>query len=150
MVSGAIFSYPKPSKDLRPISQSWSMAEPSAEDERQIFAEPARIPEDFRPKIPSLVWVALLDQAPRESLLSTWSAQDLASVWVADDEILAKLEEVIPEKKKVRIHEYAAKLKPSRQSPIMNDLVKEALELFKNRGAVDESQQSDESQQQAA
>jgi len=102
------------------------------QDETLLMSNPNLITGPMRRQVPSLVWVALLPKAEREKLLQKVSAQNLAEVWIAPEPALKLLLEVLPEKKRELLKDYAKKMTPVRGLPLVATLTNSALDILEN------------------
>jgi len=136
----ALQSEPSKAKPTKPTAKSQprsfenkpSWGEMSLEDESSVFQQPDMVPETLRPFVKSLLWLAQKDQSFVEQTLSKYDARALASAWIGPQEVLAKLEAALPEKKRKLLLTYASKTHASRQSSAYMALVEEG---FKNEAA---------------
>lgn len=87
----------------------------SIEEEKEILAM-SELSWQQKMQIPSLGWLAEFEGQRIEEILSAFSAQDLASAWVAPDHVIEKLKGHIPEKKYQLITSYGEKIPASRES----------------------------------
>ena len=99
----------------------------SFDDEMAILQSPSMIPETLKSSMRSLVWLALKPLEERQKALADWSAEELASAWVAAPAVLAKLSEALPEKKKQMLTSYLATTRAGRDSDVFKGLVEEGL-----------------------
>lgn len=120
---------PAVSQSIRELRPPIEIGAISVDDELALLENPALVPVSLRENVPSLVWIALLDREKREQMLATISAQNLAEVWIGPKAVLSRLEDVIPEKKRQLILDYQRQIAPSRESPTMRFLVKQALKV---------------------
>ncbi|WP_413287619.1 hypothetical protein [Bdellovibrio sp. HCB337] len=105
------------------------------QDEMLLMTNPEMITGAMRRQVPTLVWVALLPKADREKLLQKVSAQNLAEVWLGPAQTLQLLLEVLPEKKRELLKDYAKKVTPSRDLPLVATLANSALDVFEKAAA---------------
>lgn len=111
----------------RRLEQSQRIGLVTLEDENTILHNPNLLPERMRRGVRSLVWLALKPFEERQRVLADWSAEDLASAWSSTPEILARLDEALPEKKKQMLQSFLASVTPSRASDVFSALVEEGL-----------------------
>lgn len=97
----------------------------SIDDEMQLFNAPEEVPNELRPQVKSLVWLAHKDAAFVKECLSKWDAKALAEAWIGPEPVLAQLEKQMPEKKLTLMKDYLTKVKPSRRSPVFLSLAQE-------------------------
>jgi hypothetical protein len=99
----------------------------TVEDEDYLFENPSVIRASQRSRIPSFVWLALLEQAKRQEILGQYSAEDLAQAWVGSAQILKIIEESLPEKKREMLNGYRERTTPSRQHWVLAEICNQAL-----------------------
>ena len=126
----AAISQPVASSKVRVVTQSMDITSLSAQDELQLWENPAFVPPALRNGIASLVWVAKLGDRDRQTLLAGYSARDLASVWLGPVPVLAIIENTLPEKKRTLVAKYRNMLTPSRDNQTMRDLVDKACAIL--------------------
>ncbi len=115
---------PSPARIL-PVSADFG--DPSIEDEVSLFNNPDVVPEELRPRVRSLVWLALRDDALIAEALAGFDARSLAQAWIGPAEVLARLEKCVNPSKLEILKEYALKQEPSRRSPQFTQLVQAGL-----------------------
>lgn len=103
------------------------IGELSADDENTILHNPGLVPDDMRQELKSLVWLALKPFEVRQKALTEYSAEELAGAWSGTPEVLARLAEALPEKKKQMLDSYLATVQPDRRSDTFKALVAEGL-----------------------
>lgn len=121
----------KPSRK-RTLKGTTRFGELSLEDEEAILKMPSMVPDALRAGMSSLVWLALRSLEARQKALTDWSAEDLAEAWVGTPDVLAKLAEALPEKKRLMLESYVAggRSKANRQSDCYRALVQAGLKDF--------------------
>lgn len=117
---------------LRKLPVQLGISTLTEQDELLLMSNPDMITGPMRRQVPSLVWVALLPKPEREKLLQKVSAQNLAEVWIAPAQALASILEVLPEKKRELLKDYAKKIIPSRELPLVTTLSNSALDIFES------------------
>jgi hypothetical protein len=117
----------RPESPARAFKSQVSIGELTLEDEMLLFQTPDLAPVGLRHQIRSLVWLAHRDQETIKKVLAKFDARSLASVWVAPEAVLKKLEQHVPEKKLKLLLTYRQKENPTRQSPTFEALVEEGL-----------------------
>lgn len=117
---------------LRKLPVQLGISSLSDQDEMLLMSNPEMITGVMRRQVPTLVWVALLPKTDREKLLQKVSAQNLAEVWVGPVQALQLLLEALPEKKRELLKDYAKKVTPSRELPLVASLANSALDIFEN------------------
>lgn len=120
-----IFPESKPRVLPRPVT----FGDISFEDEIEIFNDPSLIPQELRKHIPSLVWLAQKDKNFIEQKFEKLDAKFLAAAWFAAPDILAQLEQCIPEKKLLLLKSYINSVPPSKSSSAFQFLFKLGLEV---------------------
>lgn len=116
-----------PQSKLRMLTIKGSWGELKEEDEKQIHINPDLVPRDMRGQIKSLVWLNLLPDERIKEKLERLDAQSLASAWVGPEEMLARLENLLPEKKKALLQGYRSRVTAQRESPAFVWLWEESL-----------------------
>lgn len=113
----------------------------SLDDESQLIAINGLELED-KGRIRSLAWILEMHQDEQEKLLKQLSAQNLAEAWVGPQDVLDKLESVLPEKKLKMLKSYQKRVSSSRYSESFSYLFEASLDYLKNRseeeGTLDE------------
>lgn len=87
---------------------------------------------DFETKeqVPSLGWLLELSDEKAKEILSSFSATDLATAWVAPTHVLEKLRSHIPEKKWNLMASYQENIKPRRESPVFMEIHKRTMQAL--------------------
>jgi hypothetical protein len=80
------------------------------------WSSPEPISVDVKSKIVSLGWLLELPEQMAIEIFRSFSAKELASAWTGPDEVLKRLEVLIPEKKRELIQSYLSQTKPTRES----------------------------------
>jgi hypothetical protein len=114
-----------PQSAPRQIEAATNWGRVTEADEETLFHNPDLIPEPMQSSVASLVWLARKDSPEIKKALEKYDARSLASAWVGPSEVLAKLEQNLPEKKAKLLQTYRERTTPSRQSPVFQALVKE-------------------------
>ncbi|MGZ3745381.1 MAG: hypothetical protein ACXWRA_16380, partial [Pseudobdellovibrionaceae bacterium] len=115
---------------LRALPAQLGINSLTEQDELVLMENPEIVTGSLRRQLPSLVWVALLPKPEREKLLQKIPAQSLAEVWVGPQKALQLILEVLPEKKRELLHDYAKKIEPMRESPLVLSLSNSAHDIF--------------------
>jgi len=118
-------SYPKSTLRQLHTAQHWGHL--SEADENALYQNPNLIPDEMKPTIQSLVWLAQKDVGFIKTTLEKYDARSLASAWVGPTEVLEKLEKTLPEKKVRLLQTYKSKIPATRDSEVYQSLVKEGL-----------------------
>jgi hypothetical protein len=118
-------SYPKSSLRELQLTQHWGHL--SEADENTLYQNPNLIPDEIKPTIQSLVWLAQKDTNYIKTTLEKYDARSLASAWIGPREVLEKLEKTLPEKKVRLLQTYKTKVPATRDSEAYQSLVKEGL-----------------------
>jgi hypothetical protein len=79
--------------------------------------------EDMRPQLKSLVWLSLRPLEYRKMVLAQYSAEQLAEAWIGSPEVLARLMEALPEKKRLMLEGYLKTTTVSKKSSVYLRLV---------------------------
>jgi|GEM_PF-3905135 len=114
----------KQASELRVLPASWSKQDLTAEDELFLLSHADEVPFGSRELMPSWVWVALLPDPESKQLLTNYSASDLAGAWVGCNEVLSKIELLIPHQKMEMIKDYRTTMAGSWSSPVLADLTR--------------------------
>lgn len=128
--AGRALAIPQIRSNKRNLPLQLEIESLTEDDELLLFHEPHLITPEVAKKLPSLVWVALLPSEERSKIVNAVSAQALAETWIGPAEVLAKIEEVIPEKKKPLFDEYRSKVQPRRSSPWMKVMTDAAIPVL--------------------
>jgi hypothetical protein len=111
----------------RVLPKQIEISQLNSEDEDLLFSQPDVLAPSLRHQFPSLVWVALLPTAERTEALEEMSAQSLAEIWSGPEQVLEKIAQVLPEKKKTLLNEYRKQVRYNRNSPYLKSLSTAAL-----------------------
>jgi hypothetical protein len=111
----------------RPLEVIKRLGDLTPEDEATLLHNPGFVPEAMRSSLKSLAWLALKPFEVRQKALNDWSAEDLASAWIGTPEVLARLAEALPEKKRAVLDSYLGTVAPSRENEVYRALVEEGL-----------------------
>ncbi|MBX3041133.1 MAG: hypothetical protein KF789_10560 [Bdellovibrionaceae bacterium] len=117
----------KKSSTPRALVQQPIWGEMSEAEEMAIYQNPEMVPQDLRPHVKSLAWLAHRDSEFVRAVLSRYDARSLASVWVGPDVVLEKLETALPEKKLKLLKNYRERTTTDRKSGLYLALVEEGL-----------------------
>jgi hypothetical protein len=128
---------PPPTQSARKISAQLRVIDISEADELAILNDPGRIPIEMREHVPSLVWLALVDDKVRTDILSKLSAQQIAQAWIGPQAVKDKVASSIAEKKLRLVQDYATRLPGDRRSEVMKFIVNESL---KSHALIEPSQ----------
>ncbi|MGE5087293.1 MAG: hypothetical protein ACM3MG_13390 [Bacillota bacterium] len=88
----------------------------SVEDEVSLLKNPQVVPVAMRGQIKSLVWLSLLPEEEIRSKLEQVDAKSLASAWVGPEEMLERLESLLPDRKKELLRNYRQRIPAQRDS----------------------------------
>lgn len=114
--------------ELRTLTKRTRFKIRSVEEELQVLAMPNLSPDMAR-DIPTLAWLAELPVDRIRTVLSGFSAQQLAEAWVGPDFVLKKLSDALPEKKLKLVLTYKDKTRPNRENPAFQALCRRGAEL---------------------
>jgi hypothetical protein len=95
----------------------------SLDDEATILHNPSMVPEAMKPYVRSLVWLALNPFEKRQKVLAEFSAEELATAWGGAPEVLSRLSEALPEKKRAMLESYRSTIEVNRKAGTFNKLV---------------------------
>ncbi len=126
-------TFPEKSSQKRELESGFEISDLSLADEIAIFNDVSTIPASFRPQVQSLVWFALLPLEVRQSLTDKINAQSLAQAMIGPTQVLEKVLESLPEKKRSLVAEYSQKTRPGRESSSFRFLVQESLKRFEEK-----------------
>lgn len=118
---------PQKTSEARKLKTLVRWGKITIQDEKDIFDNPKMIPENFKSNIPSLVWLAQKEPTAISQVLNQFDARSLAEAWVGPEEVLAKLEQSLPEKKLKLLQTYKTQTASSRSSPVYMALVQQGL-----------------------
>jgi|GEM_PF-2231665 len=125
-VSVAKFPDRQSAKRVLPFLQQFG--DLSFEDETTILHNPSFVPESMRPQLKSLVWLALRPLDHRQKILVEHSAEALAAAWVGAPEVLARLREALPERKREMLDGYLKVIEVNRKTSVYSKLVEMGLD----------------------
>ncbi|MEO6459392.1 MAG: hypothetical protein ABIO95_02985 [Bdellovibrionota bacterium] len=113
-------------KRILPVIQQFG--ELSPEDETTLLHNPLLVSESLRSHIRSLVWLALKPLDHRQKILSEHSAEALAAAWWGSEEVLARLNEALPEKKRQMLEGYLKVVEINKKTSAFGRLVDAGLD----------------------
>ena len=116
----------------RELPKQIEISQLNAEDEDLLFSQPEVLSPSLRYQFPSLVWVALLPSQAREETLEVMSAQALAEIWGGPEQVLERVSQALPEKKKNLLNEYRKQVRYNRNSPWLKTLSTSALKRMES------------------
>lgn len=125
------FEWPYTPSKLRVLHTQLEVSELSSEDEAMIIQDPSMVPNGYRDNLHSLIWTAMLPQEERDKLLQRIPAQALAEIWIGPEDVLFRLNEVLPPKKQELLKSYLQRTTPSRAHPSMKYLSELSLKRFR-------------------
>lgn len=99
------------------------------EEESEVISLPDISLENMR-QFPSLAWLNKISKESASDILNSYTARQLASVWIAPEEVLSELGELIPQKKRDLMASYQQTLEHDRESLIYEEIVELALEAY--------------------
>lgn len=116
---------PIPSRESPPriLHAVQPLGELSNDDETTILHNPAMVSDLIKPQIRSLVWLAIKPFEFRQNALKEFSAEELASAWAGSPEVLARLLEAIPEKKRPMLNGYIQTVAANKKAYVYTKLV---------------------------
>jgi hypothetical protein len=97
------------------------------EDETTVLHNPAMVPNELRSQIRSLVWLALKPFEFRQKALAEFSSEEIASAWSGSPEVLARLSEALPEKKRLMLEGYLQSIEVNKKAYVYSRLVEAGL-----------------------
>jgi hypothetical protein len=116
-----------PASALRTLSVQGTWGNLKDEDERELLRNPELVPKQIRGQIKSLVWLSLLPEERIREKFEKLDAQSLASAWVGPEDMLTRLENYLPDKKKALLKGYKSRIPAQRESPAFIWLWEESL-----------------------
>ncbi len=108
-----------PASQARILPQIWYKKSLSAEDEIFLLDKFHEVPASSRTMMPSWVWTVLIPAEDAKKILSPVSAFDLAGAWVGSEEVLKRLQTLIPEQKMKMVEEYRKTIPSVWTSPLL-------------------------------
>jgi hypothetical protein len=121
-----------PPSPLRKFAHRLGMIRLQDFDEEQELLQMRDLGLEFIQKIPSLGWILRLSKEEAEKLLHFFSARDLATAWIGPPEVLEKLMNCLPEKKREMIVSYLQRTRPSRTSQTFQKIHSLTIEALKH------------------
>lgn len=115
--------FPEKKSQKRNIKKIHKFADPTFEDETTILHNPTMVKEEIRPQLKTLVWLALRPLEYRKMVFTQYSAEQLAEAWHGSPEVLARLAEALPDKKRQMLEGYLRSIPPNKKSPVFLRLV---------------------------
>lgn len=112
----------------RLLDNSLDFFELTIEDEQKILDSSDILPVENRGQFPTLIWFSHQSLEKRQMALKQLSAKDIAKVWVGPDKVIKKIEEALPDKKLMLVHEYLKTTTPDRYSQEFLYLFRKGLE----------------------
>jgi hypothetical protein len=85
------------------------------------------VPNELRSQIRSLVWLALKPFEFRQKALAEFSSEEIASAWSGSPEVLARLSEALPEKKRLMLEGYLQSIEVNKKAYVYSRLVEAGL-----------------------
>lgn len=95
----------------------------SLEEEEKFFDE-GKVDFTLVKSFPSLVWLTYLREDDILDILDPFTAKELAIAWEGPENVLIKLESVLPEKKVELLKSYQSQVESKRESPIFMEIVR--------------------------
>lgn len=120
--------------ESRSFDSSYVFYFESLEEEEKFFNE-GKIDFSLVQSFPSLVWLTYLREDDILDILQPFTAKELSVAWEGPENVLSKLEKVLPEKKIELLKSYQQHVSPDRRSTIFNDILKKTAEALQARQA---------------
>lgn len=119
-----------PRSNLRKLKRKSGLKIRTIEDERELLnlSDPTI---EIIESVQSLGWLLRLQASQIELILKSYSAKDLAQVWLAPEEILEQLQNLMPKSKTEMIKGYVQTHAPVREHPIMESIHEQTLLMLK-------------------
>ena len=103
------------SPEFRVLTRRHEIVVKDDEEEKQLL-EYEDLPDTEKPNIVTLVWAKDIDDDSLEGIIASFSAADLASAWLGDNDTLERFKTLMPEKKKNMLERQITKTTASRDS----------------------------------
>lgn len=126
--------------ELRALSSTETFSFTSLEEEEEVISMPEISVENME-QFPSLAWLTKINEESAKDILNSYTAKQLAAIWIAPESILSTLEGYLPKKKKDLLISYSSNLLPSRENSLYNEIVSMAIEEYRKEN--DDSNESD-------
>jgi hypothetical protein len=120
--------YPDRASAKRELPVAQQFGDLSFDDETTILHNPSFVPDAMRPQLKSLVWLALRPLEFRQRALLEHDAEALAAAWIGAPEVLARLKEALPEKKRAMLDGYVKVVEVNRKLSVYAKLVEAGLD----------------------
>lgn len=88
----------------------------------------------------SLAWLLKIDVNETQDILSSYTAKQLASIWIAPDSILEQLTKLVPNKKMELVNSYLQSNKPSRDNHLYQEIIGQALAILSQGHSKDKKE----------
>lgn len=106
----------------RKFSGVGNLGQLSIQDEEELWSNPGLVTEQMMAELPSLLWLARLNESDCKEILAQFSAADLARCWVGPEAVLEQLMSALPEKKRKLLGSYRSTISPNRNHPVMKSI----------------------------
>lgn len=111
----------------------------SIEEESEIVSLSDMTFENMR-QFPSLAWLTRISAEEASDILNAYTAKQLASIWIGPEDVLEKLGELVPTKKRDLLNSYLMSVSPTREHPIYEEIINLALESYKEENSREGSE----------
>ena len=135
---------PLEESELRTLHKRQLIRVKTVDEEKQLM-EMQDLELDAIADIPSLIWTSRLQDEGLEKVLGGINARDLASAWVGPEEVLSRIEGMLPPRKKDLLGNFKESVKPDRNSPAMMNIHQAVIAgLRQEAAAKEEAPQAEE------
>ena len=111
-----------PASSLRQLQVALPITIKDTAEEKELVASMKGLSPQAKSRIVSLAWLLEIPKDKAQEILQSFTARDLATVWLAPDDVLLKLEAYLPERKLRLMKDYMKTVKPNRKSPVFQAL----------------------------
>lgn len=115
---------------IRYIKNNTKLTISSIDEEIEVL-EMENFPIELMEQIPTLAWLAFLDDNRISKIMQKFSARELAKAWIGPEEILERLLEILPGRKQDLLQSYKETIIPSRESYVFRTLHRESIKVFR-------------------
>ena len=123
-----------------------SVARLDVKDERELL-QMKDLELEFVERIPSLGWLLRLSRKDVERILTRIPAKDLAAAWVGPPEILKRIGQCLPEKKRELLASYLGRVPARRDSPTFLQIHAATINALRNPASEEVSELGNDDEQ---
>lgn len=124
----AHFEIPSEKSSARKLVKKVLIFPKSVEEEMELF-DSDKLNEDQKKSIVSLHWLSELSKDDVANILSSFTAKQIASVWIGPEAVLTKIEKCIPPKKLKLVKSYIESVSQNRESEVFKEIYEESLKV---------------------